>query len=391
MLALSEVPRLGLRRLRYLLDLHGSATAALAAVRAGRPTSAGEPGESDGSATEEEGPAVPAHFPERVRRELRRARVSRRGLPTLMRARGIRILTYGGPGYPPELRHLEDPPPILFLRGPGSLRPARRVAVVGTRRATSYGRRCAEEIGAGLARAGVVVVSGMAEGIDAAAHRGALAAGGTSIGVLGSGLDHEFPASNRRLYRRMHERGLLVSEFLPDQGPTRGTFPRRNRIIAALSEAVVVVQAGKPSGALITADHAIDLGREVLAVPGRVDRPKSVGVHSLLQAGAGLVTGPEDVLRALKGEAAEDPDLGAPGVDARPSAPAETLGGAAGPILARLEDGEADADALAAVAGLPPSETLALLTRLELEGRVAVAPGGRYELVRRSVRLRERR
>jgi DNA processing protein len=288
---------------------------------------------------------------------------------------GIRTLSYGHPDYPRSLTDLPDPPPIIHLRGSGIPTLDRCVAIVGTRSATSYGRELAERIASRLARYGWVVVSGMARGIDASAHRAALDGGGLSIGVLGSGLNFEFPSSNRPLYRQMRERGLLVSEFPPDQPPAAGCFPRRNRLIAALARAVVVVQAGRRSGALITAGHALDLGRDVFAVPGPVGLRASVGVNELLRDGAGVVTCAEDVLEGLGWSR---PDGWSETCVDRDETPA-SLGAPARCILERLARGSCGVDDLAVASGLETGSALALLSRLELDGWLVSRPGGRFE------------
>lgn len=356
-MALSEVKGLGAARFRWLVDRFGSASAAVCAFRRG------EPGPEFGG--DAKGAAA-------LRGRLRDVRpVSERRLRGL-RALGIEVVTYRGPGYPESLTHLHHPPPLLFLRGPGRLPPGRTVAVVGTRQATEYGRRMARDLGRQLADQGCAVVSGMARGIDAAAHRGALDAGGWTLGILGCGLNHEYPPFQHRLYRRVAEEGLLVSEFAPDTPASAGLFPRRNRIIAALAQAVVVVQAGRRSGASITVGHALDLGREVFAVPGPVGPEASEGVHRLLREGAGLATCAADVLRELgwdagagSEETADDPY---PRGDPRRR------------VLERLRAGPATADSLTAVGGFSTSEALAALARLEMEGRVSALAGGRYEL-----------
>lgn len=361
-LALAETRGLGPVRFRELVDRHGSARRVLERARA--IAAAGE--------------VVPS-----LREPLRRARPADEGRLVALRARGILLATYGGPGYPASLGHLHAPPPILYLRGPGRLPEERAVAVVGTRRATAYGRRVTRDLVAGLAAAGCTVVSGMARGIDAAAHRAALDAGGATVGVLGTGLDHAYPAVNRALYRRMGEAGLLASEFPPGEPARAVHFPRRNRVIAALAAAVVVVQAGEKSGALITSDLAVDLGRTVLAVPGPVGPEASVGVHDLLRDGSAPATSAADVLRALAwgGDEAGGDDGGgaAPSRDRL----ARLLGrdapaGAA--VCAALSEGPRDADELAAEAGLDAASAAALLGRLELEGVVRGLPGGRFAL-----------
>jgi DNA processing protein len=310
--------------------------------------------------------------------------------------RGIRLLVYGSDGYPERLEHLYDPPLLLYLRGSLDLVDRRTrgiVAIVGTRRATPYGRRMAREIAAGLAEAGWGVVSGMARGIDGEAHAATLDAGGATIGVLGSGLDFAYPAVHRPLYRRMVRRGLLVSEFAPSTPPAPGLFPRRNRIIAALANAVVVVQAPARSGALITADHALDLGRDVLAVPGPVGLEPSVGTHHLLGEGAAVATCAADVLEQVKG-----PDGGAvfgqPGSrqsrGEREQEPEVRHGVSARRVLARLSTGPANADELVRESGRPVPEALALLGGLELEGILQRQGDGRYVLSSRDHRAGDR-
>ena len=300
-----------------------------------------------------------------------------------VRERGVRVVSYRGPGYPRRLVHLHQPPPALYLQGPLELAD-RSVAVVGTRSATSYGRRAARDLAGGLARAGWVVVSGLARGIDTAAHRAALDAGGKTAAVLGSGLDHRYPSSNRDLYDRLDESGLLVTEFPPEQPPQRWTFPKRNRIIAALSAGVVVVQAPGRSGALITADQALELGREVFAVPGPVGAPASEGTHQLLRSGAPLAARTRDVLEVLEGVrtagVADDAggtaqlDLGAE-MRSAVDPEAEDLRS----VWNALLDGAETLDELGRASNLPAGRLLALLTELELDGRVRSAGGDRYE------------
>lgn len=290
--------------------------------------------------------------------------------------RGIRAVAYGETGYPDTLDHLHDPPPVLYLRGPLPLRCERTVAVVGTRTATGYGRRMARDLGADLALGGWRVASGLARGVDRAAHEAVLEAEGEAIGVLGCGLDHVAPPSSRRLYRRISEVGLLVSEFAPETPPEPAFFPRRNRILAALSRGVVVVQAGRRSGALITADLALDLGREVFGVPGPVGPPGSVGVHRLLRQGAAVATCGADVRDVL--EPSWRSSGAGTGTGTRRGPEGETS------MLAHLRGEPRSVDELARATGLAPGATAALLTRLELDGRVRVLPGGRYEVPRRA-------
>lgn len=287
---------------------------------------------------------------------------------------GLRIVRWGGPDYPAGLEHLHDPPAVLFLKGELSILRRPAVAVVGSRRATGYGRRVAGALGAALARAGVPVVSGLALGIDAAAHRGALSVDGRVVGVLGSGIDVPHPPTNSALIRRVGDEHLLISEFLPGEPPLPHHFPRRNRILAALSEAVVVVEAAERSGALITADHATDLGREVIAVPGPVDRETSRGTNRLLRDGAAMVTDPARVVEVLpepvrrRVERADDLD--------EAGRPVPT--GEAGRVWRALEHGPRTADELARSLELEPACILALLSRLEVEGWAEPRPGMVY-------------
>lgn len=365
-LALAEVEGLGPRRVRRLVDACGSPAAVLESFASGRGVSLAE------DAVGAQRGALDGELVDRLRR-LRPVPPPR--LEALERA-GIRVAAYGVRGYPPRLAHLFDPPVVLYLAGPVDPAEGRAVAVVGTRAATEYGRRVARGLAAGLAGHGWTVVSGMARGIDGAAHRGALRAGGRSVGVLGSGLDHRFPWENRGLYAEMRQGGCLVSEFPPREPPRAWHFPRRNRIIAALAEAVVVVQAGRRSGAMNTVGHALELGREVLAVPGPVGPEASVGVHRLIRDGAGLATGAEDVLREL--------GVALPGSEEEAAAPSgggsEEERSGAGAVRRRLREGPALADDLASASGLSPGAALALLSRLEVEGKIRALPGGRYEL-----------
>ena len=298
-------------------------------------------------------------------------------------AESVRYIRRGDDEYPDRLNHLHRPPEGLWARGPIRLPADRMIGIVGTRRATEYGRRVAHDLAADLAAEGWAIVSGLAGGIDTAAHRGALAAGGRTIGVLGCGVDRVYPLANRRLQESMGRKGLLLSEYPPDRIPEKFHFPERNRIIAALSEALVVVQAPERSGALITARLALELGREVLAVPGPVDQAVSRGTHNLLRDGAALVESARDVLEELAG-----PCRGMVGpvqptlFDVVPSRSADDRDPVSR-LRAALVEGPALADDLARMAGIAVSDTLTALCRMELRGAVRSLPGHRYELVRR--------
>ena len=209
---------------------------------------------------------------------------------------GARLLVLGDADYPRTLLDLPDPPAFLFTLGDSAALSMPSIAVVGTRRATVAGERTAYRLGAAVAAAGACLVSGMARGIDAAAHQGALDAHGSTVAVLGGGVDVPYPLSNRALYEAIRERGAVISESVPGARPLAHAFPRRNRIIAALGRAVIVVEAGVRSGAKITADAAADIGRPVGAVPGSIDVPQCEGSNGLLRTGAAVIAGPEDAL-----------------------------------------------------------------------------------------------
>jgi len=217
----------------------------------------------------------------------------------LCREHGVAILVDTDDRYPAVLGQIHDPPGVLFVRGELEPPDGMAIAIVGTRHPTQYGLRQAERLAGSLARAGLTVVSGLARGIDGAAHRGALAAGGRSIAVLASGVLNVYPPEHAELAAEIAARGALVSEAPPRFEPLAGSFPQRNRIISGLSMGVIVVEAGEASGALITARHAMEQGREVFAVPGRIDDRSSRGCHRLIRDGAKLVQSPEDVLEEL--------------------------------------------------------------------------------------------
>jgi DNA processing protein len=259
------------------------------------------------------------------------------------------------------LRQVADPPPVLFVRGRLETEDARAVALVGTRRATAYGRAVVERLARDLVAAGLTVVSGLAKGIDTFAHHGALAAGGRTIAVLGNGLDQVYPPENDGLARRIVEsgRGALVSEFAPGVPPDAVNFPRRNRIISGLSLATVIVEAGEKSGALITADFALEQGRDVLAVPGSIMSPGSVGTHQLLRQGATPVTCAEDILEAIGSTLANQP---------LPVRQAPDLGADESAVCGALDAEPRHVDELARSLNFAPGTVSATLAMLELKG-----------------------
>lgn len=275
----------------------------------------------------------------------------------------------GGPSWPAALDAIEAPPERLWLRGREELlRAERRVAIVGTRAPTAYGEAQALRFAGALADAGVLVVSGLARGIDSAAHLGALEAGGGTFAVLGSGVDRPWPAGE--LAERIAREGLLVSEFPPGQAPRPHHFPQRNRLISALSDGVLVVEAAAASGSLITARWAADQGRSVFALPGRVDHPMSRGAHRLLREGATLVESPDELLAELY----EDRPPRTAGL--RPAH--EPRVGT--DLLAALAGETAGADELATRLDRPVEAVLAELVGLELAGQVVRGAGGLYRL-----------
>jgi DNA processing protein len=281
----------------------------------------------------------------------------------LCRQSGVAIVTQSDPQYPRALKEIVDPPGVVFVRGRWEPRDAVAVAIVGTRHATQYGLRQAERLAGSLARAGVTIASGLARGIDAAAHRGALAAGGRTIAVLGSGVLNVYPPEHADLAGEVARHGAVLSESPPRAAPMAGVFPQRNRIISGLSLGVIVVEAGERSGALITARHAMEQGREVFAVPGRIDERTSHGCHRLIRDGAKLVQSPEDVLEEL-GPLVE-PALGGEGQVVRH--PAELLlEGVELQVLAAIGGDATAIDDLVAATGLSPAQVLATLSVLEM-------------------------
>jgi DNA processing protein len=281
----------------------------------------------------------------------------------LCRQSGVAIITQADPQYPRALKEIVDPPAVLFVRGQWEPRDAVAVAIVGTRHATQYGLRQAERLAGSLARAGVTIASGLARGIDAAAHRGALGAGGRSIAVLGSGVLNVYPPEHKDLADEVARRGAVFSEAPPRAAPMAGVFPQRNRIISGLALGVIVVEAGERSGALITARHAMEQGREVFAVPGRIDDRSSHGCHRLIRDGAKLVQSPEDVLEEL-GPLVE-PALGGDGQVVRH--PAELLlEGVELQVLAAIGGDATAIDDVVAATGLSPAQVLATISVLEM-------------------------
>ena len=294
-------------------------------------------------------------------------------------AAGRRLLILGQPEYPARLAEIAVPPIALEVAGDADLA-APAIAVVGSRRATPYGISVAERLAAGLAEAGLVVVSGLARGVDAAAHRAALEAGGPTVAVLGSAHDRVYPPEHRDLARACTAAGAVLTEFSPGTRPLPHHFPRRNRIIAGLTLGTLVVEAAERSGSLATARHAVDSGREVFAVPGPIGSKTSSGCHALIRQGATLVTGVGDIVEELGlplGDAGAPavPVDGRDGEEASPRTPATGTNAAHLLETLRKEPSGLDLDTLLGAADLPVQVALAAISELERRGLVRRFPG----------------
>ena len=281
---------------------------------------------------------------------------------------GHAVVTLADEAYPKPLLEITDPPTLLYAHGQLELLARPALAMVGSRNATAQGERNAQSFARAFSEAGLTIVSGLALGIDAAAHRGGLLGPGSTIAVLGTGLDVIYPARNAGLAADIADRGLLLSEFPLGTRPAAHNFPRRNRLISGLAQGCVVVEAALASGSLITARAAAEQGREVFAVPGSIHSPLSKGCHALIKAGAKLVESADDVLTELSGFRR---------VEDSPSTPLRTPAGE--PLLTHMGFDPIDVDSLCARSGLSAEQVSSQLLRLELAGIVAVLPGGLYQ------------
>ncbi|HVA55439.1 MAG TPA: DNA-processing protein DprA [Gammaproteobacteria bacterium] len=291
---------------------------------------------------------------------------------------GAIMLPCTDPAYPPLLRQIADPPMALFLRGDVHLLSQPQLAMVGSRNPSNEGQRNAEEFAAYLSRCGLCIVSGMAMGIDAASHRGALKGGGTTIAVWGTGLDKPYPPSHRGLAEEIASRGLLVSEFLPGTPPLPHNFPRRNRIISGLSVGTLVVEAAHTSGSLITARLASEQGREVFAIPGSIHNPLARGCHRLIREGAKLVESAGDILEELAPLLKLEP---ANVADASPMSAVPADDPEYRLLLNSMDHTPTSVDSLVERTGLTPDVVSSMLLMLELQGQVEATPGGHYSRV----------
>ena len=315
-------------------------------------------------------------------RRLAAARTRAQAALAAAKAGGIAAVPWSDRRYPALLAAIPDPPPVLWFRGDWTALDGPAVAVVGSRAGTAYACEVSRSLGADLASRGVTVVSGLARGVDSAAHRGVLAADGRTLAVLGSGVDVVYPPEHADLAGEIVRRGLLVSELPPGTTPRPAFFPMRNRLISGLSRAVVVVEASDRSGSLITARMALEQGRDVMAVPGNVLSGRNRGAHALLRDGARIVETADDIVE----------ELGLEGAAFRGTAAAASPGGGPSPeppdsILRHMDAGEVyEIDDLAARSGLDSAALLAGLTDLELQGRVVRAGAGRFARAGRLVR-----
>ncbi len=291
---------------------------------------------------------------------------------------GCRVLCMEDPEYPPLLREIYDPPIVLYLKG--TLTPADRngLAIVGSRQTTSYGNEVARRFAYQLAYTGVTVVSGGARGIDTAAHQGALAAGGRTVAVLGTGINRVFPPENRELFERIAERGVVMTQFPFDRPADKQSFPIRNRIVAGMTIGTIVVEANLTSGAMITANFATDYGRQVFAVPGRIDSPRSKGCHELLKKGAKLCEGLDDVLPEFE---YLFPPPNRPAGPAAAAGPALTLSEPEEAVLRALGTEEREADEILRELGMPTAAVNVALFSLEMKRMIRQLPGRRFRRV----------
>ncbi|MDH1100548.1 DNA-processing protein DprA [Pseudomonas mosselii] len=341
-LRLHSLPEIGLRRFHTLIEAFGSASSALSAPA---------------SAWQALGLKVASI-------DARRSPQVRDGALAAMRwieRPGQHLLMWDGPGYPALLAEIDDPPPLLFVAGDPALLEQPQLAIVGSRRASPPALDTAGAFSRCLTQAGFTITSGLALGVDGAAHRAALKAGGHTIGVLGTGLQKLYPQCHRDLARAMLDSGsALVSEYPLDAGPLAGNFPRRNRIISGLSLGVLVVEASLASGSLITARLAAEQGREVYAIPGSIHHPGAKGCHQLIRDGALLVESVEQILDSLRGWQ---------------NLPPAVVDKPGHPLIALLHAAPQTTEGLACSSGLPLAQVLASLTELELEGRVSNEAG----------------
>ncbi len=293
------------------------------------------------------------------------------------RRMGVQVVTFIDPDYPPALKEIHDPPLALYVKG--TIVPADRhaIAVVGTRHASHYGSSVADRLAYGLAKAGFTVVSGLARGIDTIAHQAALKAAGRTLAVLGGAIDKFYPPENKELGEKIAAQGAVISEYPFGRAPDRQTFPYRNRIVAGMTTGLVVVEAGEKSGAVITANEAMEQGRHVYAIPGRIDQPTSRGCHALIKNGAKLIETLDDILDDLQWLIPNKIDRQAAEIKKTPDIP---LSADEAAVVTALGRGGLHVDALARACGLTAARLNALLLGLEMKRVAKVLPGRMVEL-----------
>jgi len=288
---------------------------------------------------------------------------------------GIKIVTMEDADYPGKLREIYDPPPVLYFAGDMPSANAPSVAVIGSRKASSYGKSMTERITAELVAAGMVIVSGFARGIDYVAHSTAIENRGKTIAVMGCGLDIIYPSENKQLYEKIIRSGCAITEFKPGTPPEAGNFPKRNRIISGISAGVVIIEAAQKSGALLTARHALDQGREVFAVPGPANSASSEGTNKLIKSGAKMTTSVADILEELRIQ------FKTPPISQSEKRKMESLDGDQKLIYQNLDENGVQIDRLAALVSVAMPKLLGLLLEMELSGYVRTLPGKRYARV----------
>ncbi|WP_258360892.1 DNA-processing protein DprA [Moorella sulfitireducens (nom. illeg.)] len=350
--ALQQAPGLGARRVLQLVKFFGSPRAAWQAT------------EKELLALEGLGKAATSLI------DWRR-QVTPEKIMAKLDSAGIKVLTLADEDYPLELKRIYDPPPVLYWRGSKLPGEELKIAIVGTRRATAYGLKVATELAGGLAAAGAGVVSGLARGIDAAAHRGAIRENGLTWGILGCGVDVIYPPEHRELYHQVMDHGAVLSEYPPGTPPEAGHFPARNRIISGLARGTVVVEAAARSGALITADLALEQNRDVFAVPGPITGRYSQGPNELIKQGARVVTGVADILAEYEADSLWNLSPQESRVEVTLSAVEEKVMDAISVMPVHL-------DTIIAATGLPPGEVNTALLQLEMRNIIRRLPGGFY-------------
>lgn len=354
LLALHLIPGLGPRLTAALLKRFGTAAAVLRA----------------GASELQEVPHVGSRLAESLGHALQHVDVDAE--LARMARHEVHVLALGSPEYPPSLAEIGDPPQLLYVRGTVESRDRRAVGIVGSRHGTAYGKKMAERLANGLVRAGYTVISGLARGIDGAAHRAALQAGGRTLAVLAGGLSRIYPPEHADLAREVAQSGALLSEAAMEMEPMAGMFPARNRLISGLSQGVVIVEAAARSGALITASHAADQGRTVFALPGPIDSAASAGTNELLRKGAILVRGVEDIQEELEGLPSPVPPKQAP------QEPPE-LNDQERRVWDVLASAPRHVDEMAQKTQLQVPQLAATLHRLEMRKLIRRLTGNRYE------------